>query len=70
MNATFLHADKPLSSDEEAAAPPPACSGCGQPMWLTRVTRRASDDGMSDVHSYECRTCGAVKDVAAEPVSI
>jgi hypothetical protein len=67
MSATFLHVDKPLSPDEQIDAPAPACPGCGKPMWLTRFIRRASDDGVSDLRSYECRTCGALKDVTAAP---
>lgn len=66
MNATFLHADKALSPDEQVDAPPPDCPGCGKPMWLTRFTRRASDNGEFDVRSYECRACGVAKDVVAE----
>lgn len=68
MNATFLHKDKVLAPDEEVDAPAPACPGCGRPMWLIRFTRRASDDGVSDLRSYECRNCGALKDVSARPV--
>ena len=70
MNATFLHTDKALSHDEQVDAPPPACPGCGAPMWLARFTRRASDAGVTDVRSYECRTCGAVKDISAAPAAI
>jgi hypothetical protein len=39
-------------------------------MWLVRFTRRASDDGVSDMRSYECRNCGALKDVSARPAAI
>jgi hypothetical protein len=70
MNPTFLRGDKTVAPDEQLDAPAPPCPACGRPMWLNRFTRRASDDGVSDVRSYECRTCGALKDVVAEPAAI
>jgi hypothetical protein len=69
MATTFLHADKALPPDEQVDAPPPECPSCGKPMWLVRFTRRASDGGVSDVRSYECHTCGALKDVRARPAA-
>lgn len=70
MNATFLHDDKSLPSDELTDAPVPECPACRQPMWLIRVTRKASDAGLRDVRSYECRACGALKDMSARPSAI
>lgn len=70
MNATFLHDHKSLPSDEIIEAPAPECRACGKPMWLIRVTRRASDDGLRDVCSYECRGCGTLTDTAAQSPSI
>ena len=70
MNATFPHDDKSLPSDELIDAPAPECPDCRQPMWLIRFTRQASDDGLRDVRSYECRACGASKDTSAQPSAI
>jgi hypothetical protein len=70
MTATFLHDDRAPSPDEQVDGPAPACPGCGKAMWLMRFTRRASDDGVSDVRSYECHTCGAIKDVSAVPAAM
>lgn len=70
MNATFLHADKAPAPDEQVDGPAPICACCDKPMWLTRFTRRAGDDGVSDVRSYECHTCGARKDVGSVPLAI
>ena len=70
MTTTFLHRDKAVPADEALDAPAPACPACGRPMWLLRFTRRASDDGVSDLRSYECRNCGALKDVSARPAAI
>lgn len=66
MNNTFLHADRTLSPDEQVDTAAPECSVCGELMWLNCFTRRASDDGVLDVRSYECRNCGAVKDITAQ----
>ena len=70
MNATFLHDDKSLPSDQLVDAPAPECPACGQPMWLIRFTRQASDAGLRDVRSYECRACGALKDTSTLPATI
>jgi len=66
MNNTFLHADKTLPQDEQVDTAAPECPACGKPMWLNCFTRRASDDGVLDVRNYECRSCGAVKDITAQ----
>jgi hypothetical protein len=63
MNATFLHADKTVSPDEQADLHPPACPACGATMWLVHVNRSSGDDGQREIRSYECKRCGAVKDV-------
>jgi len=70
MTATFLPDHKSLPSDELIDAPAPHCPGCGEPMWLVRFTRRASDEGLRDVRSYECRACGASKDISVQPSAI
>ncbi|HEY5278426.1 MAG TPA: hypothetical protein VIJ67_01615 [Pseudolabrys sp.] len=70
MKATLLREDRAVSADEQVDAPAPDCPVCGKPMWLLRFTRRASDDGVSDLRNYECRGCGARKDVAAEAVAV
>ena len=63
MPATFLHADKPISPDEEVDGHAPECEACGATMWLTNRTRRSTDDGTSELRSYRCKTCGAAKEV-------
>jgi hypothetical protein len=67
---TFPRVDRTLVPDEQVDTPAPPCPACGRPMWLVRFTRRASDDGVSDMRSYECRNCGALKDVSARPAAI
>jgi predicted RNA-binding Zn-ribbon protein involved in translation (DUF1610 family) len=69
MTATFLHDDKTIPAGEELDLHPPACPACGTTMWLVHFTRRSSDDGEHDVRSYECKKCGALKDVVGgEPL--
>gem|GEM_PF-647442 len=63
MTATFLHGDKIVPAGEEVDLHPPACPACGVTMWLVHFTRRSSDDGQRDIRSYECKRCGAQKDV-------
>ena len=63
MTATFLHADKPVSPDEEIDGRAPDCEVCGATMWLTNRTRRSNDDGTRDIRSYACKNCGAKKDM-------
>jgi hypothetical protein len=63
MTATFLHADKPVSPDEEIDVRAPDCEACGATMWLTNRTRRSTDDGTREIRSYACKNCGAAKDV-------
>jgi hypothetical protein len=70
MNATFLHDDNSLPSDQLVDVPAPECPDCGQRMWLIRFTRQASDEGLRDVRSYACRACGASKIMSAQPSTI
>ncbi len=63
MTTTFLHEDKIIPAGEEVDRHPPACPECGATMGLVHFTRSSSDDGDRDVRSYECKRCGALKDV-------
>ena len=63
MTATFLHGDKIVPAGEEVDLHPPACPACGVTMWLVHFTRSSSDHGQRDIRSYECKSCGALKDV-------
>jgi predicted RNA-binding Zn-ribbon protein involved in translation (DUF1610 family) len=67
MTSTFLHEDKMVPLGEEVDLHPPACPACGETMWLVNFTRRSSDDGQRDIRSYECKKCGALKDVDGAP---
>jgi hypothetical protein len=63
MTATFLHEDKTVPAGEEVDLNPPPCPACGATMWLVHFTRSSNDDGQRDIRSYECKRCGALKDV-------
>ena len=63
MTTTFLHEDKTVPAGEEVDLHPPACPNCGTTMWLVHFKRSSTDDGQQDVRSYECKRCGASKDV-------
>jgi transposase-like protein len=63
MTSTFLHEDKIVPPDEEVDLHPPACPACGATMWLVHFKRSSSDEGQCEVRSYQCKTCGALKNV-------
>jgi hypothetical protein len=56
------HDNKP-SPDTVVSAVPPTCAGCGTDMWLVKVIKTISDDGISGIYKYECRTCGSYETV-------
>lgn len=63
MVTTFLHEDKPQAPDEVTADKPPFCGQCGEPMWLTGVSKTIGDDGIDGRYTYECKYCGGRKTV-------
>ena len=58
MASTFLHEDKPQSSDERAGDRPPFCTQCGEEMWAMSVSTIITDKGVDGTYKYECKRCG------------
>lgn len=63
MVTTFLHEDKPRSPDELPTDETPFCNQCGEPMWMTSVSKTIADHGTDGTYVYECRYCGGRKTV-------
>jgi hypothetical protein len=60
---SFLHEEKASPVDEFPRVTAPACEVCEAEMWMMRVEKTVSDDGVEGIYKFECPRCRAKMEI-------